>query len=489
MKPFLKYRHLSALLAVIVIAFALAALTAQPMLAVFIIGSWQLSQFAMSKRAGFCYLKTLTDDQVREFEDIMKSFGEYATDIKNMPGRFRKLETENDELRGELKKMKKILLSGKTGGELIQWRHGQPIIPTDAAEALCADFLLQVNQTHGGLGKLFADEARAAGMLKMAEEVAKRFGASIRAGGALSPTDIPLPTIYVPVIVELVWAYGQARKYATVYPLGAGTVKLPRLKAGEDTFAYIGIGTAGMSQNVPQKEVTAELITFTANKLGGLIRIPTELQDDTFIPLGQFLARYIARQFAKLEDATLFIGDGTATYANITGVGPYCVANNTYLVQLAGGKTKPSDAVLQDFRNLRSKVNPAVLVGISQTSEPMACYYLHPTMEALLVTFNTLGAPLVYRPAIAGQPPTLDGFPIRWIASSQAYSTLAAASSYLAFFGDLSYWYLGERGAPRVEVSRDVFFATDELAMRALERIDVEAMAIDAMATLQTAAA
>jgi hypothetical protein len=32
-----------------------------------------------------------------------------------------------------------------------------------------------------------------------------------------------------------------------------------------------------------------------------------------------------------------------------------------------------------------------------------------------------------------------------------------------------------------------VFFATDELAMRALERIDVEAMAIDAMATLQTA--
>jgi len=34
-----------------------------------------------------------------------------------------------------------------------------------------------------------------------------------------------------------------------------------------------------------------------------------------------------------------------------------------------------------------------------------------------------------------------------------------------------------------------VFFATDELAMRALERIDVEAMAIDAMTALETAAA
>ena len=69
------------------------------------------------------------------------------------------------------------------------------------------------------------------------------------------------------------------------------------------------------------------------------------------------------------------------------------------------------------------------------------------------------------------------------------FSTKAAAATYLAFFGDLSYWYLGERGAPRVETSREVYFATDEIGMRALERIDVEAMAPDAMSALQTAAA
>ena len=71
----------------------------------------------------------------------------------------------------------------------------------------------------------------------------------------------------------------------------------------------------------------------------------------------------------------------------------------------------------------------------------------------------------------------------------QPYSTKAAASTYLAFFGDLSYWYLGERGSPRVETSREVYFATDEIGMRALERIDVEAMAPDAMTALQLAAA
>jgi HK97 family phage major capsid protein len=71
----------------------------------------------------------------------------------------------------------------------------------------------------------------------------------------------------------------------------------------------------------------------------------------------------------------------------------------------------------------------------------------------------------------------------------QAYSTAAAASTFLTMFGALSYWYLGERGAPRIEVSREVFFATDEIAMRALERIDTEAMAIDAMSALETAGA
>ena len=70
----------------------------------------------------------------------------------------------------------------------------------------------------------------------------------------------------------------------------------------------------------------------------------------------------------------------------------------------------------------------------------------------------------------------------------QTYSTKAAPGAFLAVFGDLSYWYLGERGAPRVETSREVYFATDEIGMRAVERIDVQPMAPDAMSALQTAA-
>jgi HK97 family phage major capsid protein len=108
------------------------------------------------------------------------------------------------------------------------------------------------------------------------------------------------------------------------------------------------------------------------------------------------------------------------------------------------------------------------------------------TMDALLVTFNTLGAPLVYNRN--GMNATLDGYPIRWTGVHQAYSTAAAASAHLASFGAFSYTYLGERGQPRVESSREVYFATDEIALRALERIDIEQMATDSMSALLAAA-
>ena len=104
-------------------------------------------------------------------------------------------------------------------------------------------------------------------------------------------------------------------------------------------------------------------------------------------------------------------------------------------------------------------------------------------MEPMLNKLNKYPNFVVYENK--GGQATLDGWPVRWIGHGAVNDGTARPSEYAAFFGDLSYWFLGERGQVRVEVSKEVFFQTDEIALRALERIDVEAMAIDAMATLQ----
>jgi HK97 family phage major capsid protein len=416
----------------------------------------------------------MTQTQVEEFKDQLVKLEEYSVNLKNKTQQIEDLGRRYDTMHSELRALRKSGLAGIGAG--VRWIGNKPFVSDDCARALTSVFVLQCSQLNNGLESLIAD---ASARVRVKAFAAGILGIETRT--AMSGAEIPLPTIYVPQVIELVYKYGQARQYATVYPLGAGTVKLPRLKAGEDDFGYFGAGTAGMSQPITERRVTAELVTFTANKCGGLIRIPYEIEEDTFIPIGQFLARYIARQLAKLEDKTLFLADGSGTYAGQTGVGPYCVANPTYLLQLAAGKTKPSDATLDDLRNLRSKASGALLSGGFDCA-----YYLSPTYEPLLRSFNKYPNFIVYENT-NGQP-RFDGWPVRWVGVTQPFLTSAAASTFIAFFGDLSYWFLGERGAPRIEVSREVFFATDELAMRALERIDVEAMAIDAMAALETAA-
>ena len=495
MNKFLKkYRALSRLGVVVLFAVAVSLLGA-PALGITLLCLFQLLEFAMSKRRVNCYrISALTDDQIKEFETATKAAGKFISDntklfeglhhkdngleaLQKLPALMSAQSLRVDELQGELKKLRKsaALYHGSTG---VRWIGNQPFVTDDCARALTSVFVLDCAKLGENAMRQLNREARShEGLITIAREFL-----GIETKAALTGTEIPLPTVYVPQIVELVWKYGQARQYCTVYPLGAGVVKLPRLKAGEDDFGFLGVGTAGMSQSVTERRVAAELVTFTANKAGGLISIPTEIEEDTFIPFGQFLARYIARQLAKLEDKTVFIADGTGTYANILGVCPYCAANG-YSVQLAAGKTKPSDATLASLRKMRSLVSDAVLNG------GQGAYYMKPTMEGLLVTFNTIGAPLVYQRQYGTSPATLDGFPIRWIGVGQGYSEIAAPTTFIAFFGDISYVYLGERGTIRVEVSKEVFFATDELAMRALERIDVEIMAVDAMSALETAAA
>ena len=288
---------------------------------------------------------------------------------------------------------------------------------------------------------------------------------------ALTATDIPLPVQYSSQIVELIWRHGHARHYATVYPLGAGTVKLPQLKTSP-SFGFLNQSAA-----IPEKSPQINFVTFTPQKAGGIVRIPSEIDNDSIVPLGQFLARYIARETARWEDAVLFTADGTATFNTLKGVGQTAI-DNGLVIQLTTGKTKPTDITITDLRNMRAKVNAAALFN--------SAYYFHPSMEALLRSFNTGSyAPFVLN---ANGDASFEGFPVRWVGVLPVNDSIAHISQIQGSFGDLSYWYLGERASLSVETSREIYFATDELAVRALERFTVALMATDAMAALQLAA-
>ena len=296
---------------------------------------------------------------------------------------------------------------------------------------------------------------------------------------ALTSSDIPLPTQYSGDVVELVYQYGQGRKLATVFPMGALTVNLPKLTT-DTTFGLIA-----QSGTVTEKSPQVAFVTFTAEKFGGLIRLPEEIDEDSIVAMGQFLARYAARNIARVEDTQVFISTGADSGVNGAGAGLLTAAvTDSCLYSLSGsssgGKTAISQATLADFRNLRST---STLSGIVLKN---AKYYLHPTFEALLVSFNTSATVTPYLRGNGTSPATLDGFTIEWVNVMPAYTASAVVSTAYVLFGDATYQYLGLRNGIRFDTSREAAFTTDEILVRALERLTVGLMASKAVAALVT---
>jgi len=318
---------------------------------------------------------------------------------------------------------------------------------------------LHAGLTQGKIGGQFAEKAA-------------NYVADVIGKAALTSTDIPLPTEFSGEVVELVSEYGLARKYGTVYPLGSGTVKLPKLKTSP-AFGLIA-ASAAVGEKVPQ----IEFVTFTASKWGGIIRMPSEIEEDSIVAMGQFLARYGAREMAKIEDVVFFTADGTNTYDSLSGLLKQFDVTATR-VTMAAGAASSSEATLANIRAMRTKVASAVL-GRSR-------YFFHPTFESLFASFNANGDKPYIANGINGA--SLDGFPIEWVDTLPALNTADTASTAFGGFGEPSYSYLGVRGGLRFDTSKEAGFTTDEILVRALERFTLGHMAADHFAIIRTGTA
>ena len=396
----------------------------------------------------------LTEDQIKEFQGILGEIKGGWAALKTLPDNLASLRTESDTMRKDLAEVRRHLVTRHTSpGTRAPGFVSEECARHLAGIAIAARLRSGKQVDNGDL------------LHGLAKDI---LGIEIKT--ALSSTDIPLPTEYSGQVVELVSQYGAARRYGTVYPLGAGTVKLPQLKT--DT----AFGLIAQSAAITEKSPQTAWVTFTAEKYGGLIRVPSELDADSIVAIGQFIARYAARQIAKIEDVVFFTNDGS-TYGAVEGLTKSTITNSK-VTQMASTKTHYSDATLANLRAIRAIVDAAAL--------PMSAYYMHPSFEQLLCTFNASGDKPYQANGVQGA--TLDGFPIRWVDVLPAYSTSVNVSKVFMLFGDLSFQYLGVRGGVRFDTSADAAFATDEILIRALERFTIGLMATGAVSGLETAA-
>ena len=376
----------------------------------------------------------------------------------------KKKEGEQAKMRKDLDDFRRLYSNRKSQITTVR-RPG--LVSIDCAEYLAAVFII----ANGKAGRLdMLDEHVRSKLYDRSKAIL-----GIEAKAALTTSDIPLPTEYFSQIRELISEFGVVRRVMFPFPIGMGTSKPPRF-ATRPTF-----GSIAMSGTVTEKSPQIGFASLESHKIGGTVRVPREIDEQSIVPMGQFLARYGAVEFARAEDTWGFLADGTGTYESVVGVDKVARTNTKTLV-LAAGKTSPNDVTKANIRGLRTKVNKAAL------SAARSAYYMDSTWETRLGDLNTEAEPNFYIRMLDGTA-RLDGYPVVWTDVLEPYSTAAAPDKTVMIFGAMDFWWFGEHGQPRMDFSSDVFFMTDELATRFIEEIDFDYQQVDVTASLITAAA
>lgn len=271
-----------------------------------------------------------------------------------------------------------------------------------------------------------------------------------------------VPDQFAQTIIDLRETYGVFRANCDVFPMGSDTAKIPRRSGG--ATAYWGSESGTMTASTP----TWNQVQLVAKKLYCLVKMSSEVAEDAIINLADYLAREFAYQLAYQEDLAGFLGDGTSTYGNITGVFTAIIdgTHTAGAVDATSGHDLFTEVDLTDLTGLMGKL-PQYAIGNAK-------WYC--SQYAAQVVFGRLAASAggnTIQMMGGGFAPSFLGYPIV-VSQVLTASTSAINNTYMLGFGDLrAAATLGDRRGIQVAQTMDYYFNTDEIGLRATERVDI----------------
>lgn len=297
-------------------------------------------------------------------------------------------------------------------------------------------------------------------------DILKRWGQktgvtySNTAGGATVPQEF---------MANLIWRteqYGAARKVANVVRMNRDNLVVPR-KTGIVSMAFVQEGSAATAA-----DNTYDNVELTAKKAMALVQASTEWFEDSAINVADDYGNTFAEAQAYLEDGCLFLGDGTATYGGFVGLNvalpggstPTSAASGAYLTAAAWGSM-----TLATFDNARGAVqnvknSRCVYAGSRQFYHQVCVRF-----DKQATQYKDAGAS--YAAGFNGADASFNGFPFYFV---QVMPTATSSNARSCYFGDISsIAMLGDRRDLRIDVSRERYFDSDSIGIRATSRIAV----------------
>lgn len=275
-------------------------------------------------------------------------------------------------------------------------------------------------------------------------------------GGALVPNE------FSQTIIDLREQYGVFRQHARIAPMTRDTMSMPR-RTGGLTAYWSGENTA-----ITESTKAWNTINLVAKKLGVYALVPSELNEDAIINMADDLAKEAAYAFAKKEDETGFIGDGTSTYNGVLGLTKALESNASLIgnYAAASGHDTFAEVDAADLTGLMG-ILPAYAQPNAKFFCSQLCYSTVFQRLALTAGGNTIQS-------VSGAfAPSFMGYPII-VSQVLPASASTINATTLLLFGDLSQAAtMGDRREFTFAQSDQYKFAEDQIAIKATERIDI----------------
>lgn len=323
----------------------------------------------------------------------------------------------------------------------------------DADQAEAAGAFLRLTYAYA---KRIDNYAQKRADLEICEKVGSIFNPST--GGVLVNQD------YIPDVLWATEEYGIARRVADVVTMRDGFVKQPR-RTGIVTMAPIG-----ENPTITATDNSWDLVELTAKEWGVLVRLPSALLEDAAVSVVDEYASSFREAQMVAEDSAFFIGDGTATYNNITGLATALTAAASASAYISASGNAWSAITEADINKLPGSVEN-VRMGrcVFICSRQFYFQVMYPIVKA--AGGATMGEKFNINGMTSQSSAMYNGFPVYF---SQVMPTVSASASVCLHFGDyVGGAMIGDRRQLTVATSDQAYFANNQYAIRATSRFTV----------------
>jgi HK97 family phage major capsid protein len=263
---------------------------------------------------------------------------------------------------------------------------------------------------------------------------------------------LTVPTPLASELINLIEEYGVARNVCRPVTMGAPTWKVPKL-VGHSTVYYVD-----EAQPITASDLTFDNVTLAVRKMAGLVKMSTEIAEDSVISMADLIVRDWAWGFAKEEDKCLFNGGTLYTDG---------IVNDSAIDAPVVEATVATELKLTDFTACQ------VLSGQERGLNPK--WYMNATLwngpvRDLLNAANGNSA----GDLTGGVARSLNGYEVVLVDAMNGAS--ATSDELVAVFGDLSVsHYFGDRRQLSFKVLDQLFAVNDQVGIMCTQRVDLAA--------------